>query len=83
MNRFIIEKYINKLTKQDIINYTNKQNITLTSEELNIIYHYIKTKYKDFLDGHEEKILKEIKSKVTPSTYQKIIELYTFYQNKI
>ena len=83
MNRFIIEKYINKLTKQDIINYTNKQNIALTSEELNIIYHYIKTKYKEFLDGNEEKILKEIKHKVTPSTYQKIIELYTFYQNKI
>ena len=83
MNQFIIEKYINKLTKQDIINYTSKQNIPLTTTELDIIYNYIKTKYKDFLAGNREKIFEELEQKITPQTYQKIIELYNLYQNKI
>ena len=83
MNQFIIEKYINKLTKQDIINYTSKQNIPLTTTELDIIYNYIKTKYKDFLAGNREKIFEELEQKITQQTYQKIIELYNLYQNKI
>ena len=83
MNILIIEKYIKKLTKQDIINYTTKQNISLTESEINIIYNYIKTKYKDFLNGNEKELLSEIKQKVKPTTYQKIEQLYNLYQNKI
>ena len=83
MNILIIEKYIKKLTKQDIINYTTKQNISLTESEINIIYNYIKTKYKDFLNGNEKKLLSEIKQKVKPTTYKKIEQLYNLYQNKI
>ena len=83
MNILIIEKYIKKLTKQDIINYATKQNISLTESEINIIYNYIKTKYKDFLNGNEKELLSEIKQKVKPPTYQKIEQLYNLYQNKI
>ncbi len=83
MNNLIIEKYIKKLTKQDIINYAVKQNIHLTESETNIIYNYIKTKYKDFLNGKENELLLEIKQKVKNTTYQKIEELYKLYQNKI
>ena len=83
MNRFIIEKYINKLTKQDIINYTNKQNINLSTHELDIIYDYIKNKYTYFLNGHQQKILQDIKNKVNKTTYKKIEELYNTYKNKI
>ena len=83
MNILIIEKYIKKLTKLDITNYATKQNIHLTESETNIIYNYIKTKYKDFLNGKEKEILIELKQKIKPTTYQKIEELYKQYQNKI
>ena len=69
MNRFIIKKYIDRLTKQDIINYIDKQNIELSPNEIDIIYYYIKNKYNDFLNGNDQNILKELKQKVSPKTY--------------
>ncbi len=83
MNQFIIEKYINKLTKQDIINYANNQNIILPESDVNTIYYYIKNKYTFFLQGHQEELLNEIKHKVTHPTYLKLEELYNLYKNKI
>lgn len=83
MNYFIIEKYIKKLTKQDIINYLNTQNITIPQKEINIIYDYIKNKYKDYIKGNKEQLLKEIKTKVSPTTYQIIENYHNQYKNKI
>ena len=83
LNKFFIEKYINKLTKQDIINYINNQKINLEKKEIDIIYYYIKNKYKSFLNGHQKEILEELKQKVTPTTYKIIENYYNQYQNKI
>ena len=80
MNRFIIKKYIDRLTKQDIINYIDKQNIELSPNEIDIIYYYIKNKYNDFLNGNDQNILKELKQKVSPKTYQIIQEYYNLYK---
>ena len=83
MNKYIIQKYINKLTKQDIINYSSNEKIQLSQKEIDIIYEYIKTRYLDFLSGKQDIILKELKSKLNIKTYQKIEELYQQYKNKI
>ena len=83
MNEFIIIKYIQKITKQDIKNYATKENIPIKEEELNIIYDYIKTKSLNYLKENQEKILKELKQKLSQPTYQKIIQLYNLYKNKI
>ena len=83
MNKYIIQKYINKLTKQDIINYSSNEKIQLSQKEIDIIYEYIKTRYLDFLSGNQDIILKELKSKLNIKTYQKIEELYQQYKNKI
>ena len=34
----MLEKYINKLTKEDILKFSYTQNVKLTHEELDIIY---------------------------------------------
>lgn len=83
MNKYIIHKYINKLTKQDIINYSIHEGISLSKEEIDYLYEYIKTRYLDFLSGNQDIILKELKSKLKPLTYEKIEELYQQYKNKI
>ncbi len=83
MNKYIIQKYINKLTKQDIINYSIHEGISLSKEEIDYLYEYIKTRYLDFLSGNQDIILKELKSKLKPLTYEKIEELYQQYKNKI
>ena len=83
MNRFIIKKYIDKLTKQDIINYIYKQNIELSPNEIDIIYYYIKNKYNEFLNGNDKNILIELKQKVSPKTYHILKDYYNTYKNKI
>lgn len=80
MNKIILLNYIKRLTKQDIINFSLKQNINLTEEEINIIYYYIKNKYNDFFNGKEQILLSEIKTKVSPTTYNKILEYYELYK---
>ncbi len=83
MNQFIIKKYIQRLTKEDIYKFANKENLTLTNNEIDIIYYYIKNKYNSFLSGNQLELLKEIKQQVKPTTYQKIEELYNLYKDKI
>ena len=88
----MITEYINKLKKEDINNYAQKQGIKLDKEELDIVYNYIKTNYKNIIYYPIEKTLSEIKSHnlsgcpsvtVKPLTYTKIEELITKYKNII
>lgn len=83
MNHIFISNYIKKLTKQDVINFSIKQNIHLSDKELDTIYFYIKNKYKDFLNGNHESLLLEIKPKLSINTYSKILEFYELYKNKL
>ena len=80
LNKLIIQEYIDRLTKEDIYNFFLKENITLTNEDIDIIYHYLKN--KNIFDNYEN-ILNEIKDKLNLKTYQKILELYQKYKNKI
>ena len=83
MNKYFIKKYIDKLTKQDIIDYAKTKQINLSTQEINIIYTTIKTKWIDFLNGNQNQILKELESSLSKEPYQEIIKLYNTYQNKI
>lgn len=82
MNKLLIYKYIERIKKEDIANYSLSQNINLTNNELNIIYDYIKHKTNEILNNPEE-ILKEIKNKLSIPVYNKIIELYDKYKDFI
>ena len=83
MNKLIIINYIKKLTKNDIINYCKKYSIPISLEELDVIYYYIKNRYNDFFEGCDKELLEEIKYKVKSATYNKIIELYNIYKDKL
>lgn len=83
MNQFLIEKYIQRIKKEDIYNYALSQGITLEENELETLYYYLKTYYKSFFAGNQITLLQEIKSKVKPKTASKIEELYQLYKDKI
>lgn len=78
----LIEKNIKSLTKEDIINYSNLENIYLNNNEVDIIYNTIKNDYKILLYGDSKIIFDNLKSRINPTAYQKIYELYNFYKNK-
>lgn len=83
MNKLIIINYINKLTKNDIYNFCNNNSIQINDDEVDVIYYYIKNRYKRFLDGYHEEVLDEIKFKVRSYTYNKIMELYNKYKERL
>ena len=76
MNIFLISEYVKRLTKDDINNFALKQGVSLTKEELDIIYNYVKKDYKTVIYGNPRVILDELKDKVKPFTYSKIENLY-------
>ena len=71
----IIKKYINKLQKEDIVEFAKKKNLLLDQNELNLIYTTIKNRYKDILDDGI-KVINEYKNKLKINTYNKLIEVY-------
>lgn len=85
MNLFLIERYIQKIKKEDIYNYVLSQGITLKQKELDTIYYYLKNYYRFFLTNPSirQQLLTEIKNKVEPNTASKIDELYNQYKNNI
>lgn len=82
MNRLIIYQYINRLKKEDIIKFVNYKGISISDDEIQIIYYYIKNEYKRFFNNPID-VLDEIKNKVSNNTYNEIINLYDKYKTKI
>ena len=82
MNIYLIEQYINKLTKKDINNFALSKHIKLTSKELDCLYNHLKKDYKTFIYGNQRSILDEIKKEVEPSTYNQLELLYFQYKDK-
>ena len=70
---------MNKISKDDIVNYGLKQNINLSNSDVEIIYYYIKKDYQRLFDNTED-ILLEIRDKISNNAYKKILELYDKYK---
>ena len=85
MNIFFIERYIQKIKKDDIYNFAYSEGINLTLEELDTLYTYLKTYNKQFLRDKNTRLslLNELKSKVSSKVSNKIDELYNTYKDKI
>ena len=78
----LIEKNIKSLTKEDILYYSKNENIILNDNEVEIIYNIIKNDYNILLYGNSEPIFNNLKSRINPTAYKKIYELYNFYKDK-
>ena len=78
----IIENYIKNLSIKDINDFSNKENIVLNNDELDFIYNIIKNEYKTLLYGDSTFILSKLKSRINPTSYQKIILLFNQYKEK-
>lgn len=82
MNRLIILKYMDKLTKEDINKYASGQDISLKSNELDLIYAYIKKYSKRILNDPLD-VIDEIKDDLSIDVYNKLLELYDKYKDFI
>ncbi len=83
MKKELIKNYINKLTKNDIINYLTKENIPFKNEELDIIYNCIKNDYESILNNDFISYISNYKSSLNQTLYNNIIEKYNEYKKFI
>ena len=79
MNKQLIQQYINKLKKEDIIIFSQKQGINLTNNELDLIYYKIKDNSENILNNPLKEI-NSIKDNISINVYNKLIELYDKYK---
>lgn len=83
MNDIIIQKYVNMLNIDHIINYSNKQGINISNKDAKIIYDYIKKYWKRFYHEDAKDLLFELSNKLDINTYKKLEELYYETKKKI
>lgn len=74
----IIKNYVNKLNENNIKNYFIKENISISDEEIDTIYYYIKNNYKDIMNDPNP-YLNIAKDKLNENVYNKILFLKDKY----
>lgn len=79
---FVLKDIVNKLSEDDIRNFAFKEGICLTNDELKTIYVYIKNYWHIFFKGDATFLFEELKDKLEPKTYTKVVELYNKYKKK-
>ena len=78
----IIEDYINKLTKEDIILFAFNNNIILKPIEADYLYKTIKLDYKQLLSNNYNEIFVKAKEYVNQNKLEKIYNLFLEYRIK-
>ena len=63
----LLKSYINRLQKQDIINYLNKENIMYSNDEVDLIYNSIKNDYETILTTDFNKYITNYKFNLNDS----------------
>lgn len=79
---FVIKEFVDKLTEEDINNFALKEGVKLTDEELKVIYLYIRNYWQVFYKGDATSLFHELKEKLSPKAYDKVLELYNKYKRK-
>ena len=75
----IIKNYVDKLTKEDIITYSKKEDIFLNDNLINVIYDEIKNKWKQLYNGNT-RVITDLENKINNKAYNKLIDLYNTYK---
>ena len=78
----IIENYINKLNKDDIIIFAFKNDIILKPNELDYLYKIIKKDYKILLSNNYQEIFNKSKDYINENNLKKIYNLFLDYREK-
>lgn len=79
MYKLLIAQYINKLTIDDVNKFAIKNNIYLSTDELNIIFITLKNNWETILYCDPKPIFDDLKTKLNPNSYQKGLALYNTY----
>ena len=79
--KYLIENYINNMTINDLIMFSEKENIFLEYEEYLKIYDYIKNNWELLLTD-ETTVERYINNNFDTKNAEKILNLFSKYQKK-
>lgn len=82
MYEYLIGEYVKKISVMDIVNFGIKNDILVSTSDAKILQHYLVNNYKELISDNPNNILKEIKRKINPTTYEKAYKLYLTYRNQ-
>ena len=82
MKEMFIKKYVDMLTKEDILKFASLNNVELSSNEVDIIYNAIKNEWKTIVFDDYKIILNKYKNNFHVEKLKKIEELILLYKNK-
>ena len=83
MYKELIKKYAKNLTPNQVKEYALKEGTEVSDNEANLFINIINTRLDDMLNGHALEVLNEYKSELSPSSYNKLLELYDKYKKFI
>lgn len=75
----IIDLYVRNISKDTITNFAIKNGITLSDEETNFVYHFIKNNYKEAIRDKDSFDFSKYKEKFSEENYVKIESLIKKY----
>ena len=78
----IIEKYMNKLTVDDVNKFALSKNCNLSEEELNFTFVFIKKNWREILSNPAVFDINRYKNHYSPENFRKIKQVYTEYFQK-
>jgi len=78
----IIERFILRMTKEDIKNFAISKNIDLSDDELNFTYEFVKKNYKTFLGNPKLFNIERYQNNYTKENFSKITKVYQEYTNR-
>lgn len=79
--RGIIERYISRMTKDDINKFALNKNINLSEDELNFTYNFIKKNYHNILENPKLFDINRYRHYYTNENFSKIAKVYQEYFN--
>ena len=72
----LLKSYINNMSIDDLVILLEKKDIHLNSDELNVIYKYLKNDWYTFIYEDNTNILNDLKSKLSSNNYNKLYNCY-------
>ena len=82
MKEKLISEYVNRMNTNDVLKFALQNGITLSDDEVNIIFNYIKSDWHTIAFGNPRSILDDLKTKLNNTSYQKIEALYVDFKNR-
>ena len=82
MHRLLIENYIKQIKKEDIYKFGIQNDISLSDDEVDILYHYLNNNWQDLLYGNSRSIFSDMEKRIDRNKFLKIRKLFDEYFNK-